>query len=184
MEKEHMSTQSNTRKWRQGIGLTALSILSGLLLALQFVLPPVAFASPERPAAPPFTPLDLAGVSVVRLVVEYTGTTTHLTARCTGLGTLVASWSPTTPTEQNNWVLTDGTLVNVNGQTCVSTTKGSLTDIKLYANTLYTNSMLNLALIAELQCHQLTGQQKATCSDMASETPLPAQDGALLLSFH
>src|SRR5712692_10021155 len=183
MEKEHMSTQSNTRKWRQGIGLTALSILSGLLLALQFVLPPVAFASPERPAAPPFTPLDLAGVSVVRLVVEYTGTTTHLTARCTGLGTLVASWSPTTPTEQNNWVLTDGTLVNVNGQTCVSTTKGSLTDIKLYANTLYTNSMLNLALIAELQCRQQTGQ-KATCSDTTPETLLSIPEGALLFSFH
>ncbi len=180
-----MSTQSNTRKLRQGIGLTALSILSGLLLALQFILSPVAFASPERRLAPPpFTPLDLAGVSVVRLVVEYTGTTTHLIARCTGLGTLVASWSPTTPTEQNNWVLTDSTLVNVNGQTCVSTTKGLLTDIKLYANTLYTNSMLNLAQIATLQCHQLTGQQKATCSDIASETPLPAQDGALLLSFH
>ena len=181
-----MSTQSNTRKLRQGIGLTALSILSGLLLALQFVLSPVAFASPERPAVPPLTPqgvLDLAGVSVVRLVVEYTGTTTHLIARCTGLGTLVASWSPTTPAEQNNWVLTDGTLVNVNGQTCVSTTKGSLTDIKLYANTLYTNSMLNLALIAELQCRQQTGQ-KATCSDTTPETLLSIPEGALLFSFH
>ncbi len=177
-----MSTQSNTRKWRQGIGLTALSILSGLLLALQFVLPPVAFASPERPAAPPFTPLDLAGVSVVRLVVEYTGTTTHLTARCTGLGTLVASWSPTTPTEQNNWVLTDGTLVNVNGQTCVSTTKGSLTNIKLYANTLYTNSMLNLALIGQLDCQQQTGQ-KTSCKDTTPET-LFFSNGALLFSFH
>jgi len=179
-----MSTQSNTRKLRQGIGLTALSILSGLLLALQFVLSPVAFASPERPAAPPFTPqgvLDLAGVSVVRLVAEYTGTTTQ---QCTGLGTLVASWSPSNATEQNNWVLTDSTLVNVNGQTCVSTTKGSLTRIKLYANNLYTNSMLNLAQIAVLQCHQLTGQQKATCSDTAPETLLPAQGGALLLSFH
>jgi len=178
-----MSTQSNTCKLRQGIGLTALSILSGLLLALQFVLSPVAFASPERRLAPPpFTPLDLAGVSVVRLVAEYTGTTTHLTARCTGLGTLVASWSPNTPTEQNNWVLTDSTLVNVNGQTCVSTTKGLLTDIKLYANTVYTNSMLNLALIAELQCRQQTGQ-KATCSDTAPET-LFFSNGALLFSFH
>ncbi len=181
-----MSTQSNTRKLRQGIGLAALSILSGLLLALQFVLSPIAFASPERPAAPPFTPqgvLDLAGVSVVRLVVEYTGTTTHLTTRCTGLGTLVASWSSNTPTEQNNWVLTDSTLVNVNGQTCVPATKGSLTAIKLYANTVYTNNTFNLAQIATLQCHQPAGQ-KATCSDTAPETLLPAQGGALLLSFH
>ncbi|HKF35759.1 MAG TPA: zinc ribbon domain-containing protein [Ktedonobacteraceae bacterium] len=182
-----MSTQSNTPKVRQGIGLTVLSILSGLLLALQFLLSPVAFASHQRLAAPSFAPqgvLDLAGVSVVRLVVEYTGTTTHLTTQCTGLGTLVASWSPTSPTEENNWVLTDSTLVNVNGQTCVATTKGLLTAIKLYANTLYTNSMLNLAQLAVLQCHQITGQQKATCSDRASETPLPAQGGALLLSFH
>jgi serine/threonine protein phosphatase PrpC len=181
-----MSTQSNTPKLRQGIGLTALSILSGLLLALQFVLSPVAFASPERRLAPPpFTPqgvLDLAGVSVVRLVVEYTGTTTHLTARCTGLGTLVASWSPNTPTEQNNWVLTDSTLVNVNGQTCVSTTKGLLTDIKLYANNVYTNSMLNLALIDQLDCQQQTGQ-KTSCKDTTPET-LFFSNGALLFSFH
>src|SRR5215469_18086208 len=113
MEREQMSTQSNTCKLRWSIGLTALSILSGLLLALQFVLPSLALALPQRLAPHPFTPqgvLDLAGVSVVRLVVEYTGTTTHLTTQCTGLGTLVASWSPTSPTEENNWVLTDSAL--------------------------------------------------------------------------
>ncbi len=174
-----MSTHSNTRELRRGIGLTALSILSGLLLALQFVLPSLALASP----APPFTPqgvLDLTGVSVVRLVVDYSGTTTQ---QCTGLGTLVASWPPTSPTEQNNWVLTDSTLVNGNGQTCVPTTKGLLSSIKLYANNAYTNTMLNLAQIATLQCHQPAGQ-KATCSDTAPETLLPAQGGALLFSFH
>src|SRR5215469_9215552 len=160
MEREQMSTQSNTCKLRWSIGLTALSILSGLLLALQFVLPSLALALPQRLAPHPFTPqgvLDLAGVSVVRLVVDYTGTTTQ---QCTGLGTLVASWSPNTPAEQqNNWVLTDGTLVNVSGQTCVSTTKRSLTSIKLFANNLYTNSMLNLALIGQLDCQQPTGQK-------------------------
>ena len=183
-----MSTQSNTRKLRWGIGLTALSLFSGFLLALQFVLPSVAFASPERRLAPPpFTPqgvLDLAGVSVVRLVVEYTGTTPHGSQLCTGLGTLVASWSPSNPMEQNNWVLTDSTLINVNGQTCVSTTKGLLTTIKLYPNNAYTNSMLNPAPIALLQCQPPTGQQKATCSDTAPETLKSVQNGALLLSFH
>src|SRR5260370_22653496 len=43
--------------------------------------------------------------------------------------------------------------------------------------------MLNLALIAELQCRQQTGQ-KATCSDTTPETLLSIPEGALLFSFH
>ncbi len=116
-----MSTHSDLPEVRQGIVRFAFSMLGGLLLALQLVLSPVAFAaSTERLITPPPTQqsiLDLAGVSVVRLVVEYSQTQTHTTVQCTGLGTLVGSWFPLTTTDKNNWVLTDGTLVNQGGQT-------------------------------------------------------------------
>ena len=178
---------SNIPELRRGIGLTTLSILSGLLLAFQFVLPSVAFASSSEPTAPAsLTPqgvLDLTGVSVVRLVVDYTATTTNMPTECTGLGTLVGSWPPASAAEMNNWVLTDGTLVNQKGQTCVSTVRGFLTSIKLFANNAYTNNKLEQAQIGQLQCHQETEQQ-ALCSDPMLERLYSSPDGAVLFSFH
>jgi serine/threonine protein phosphatase PrpC len=182
-----MSMHSKKPELRRGIGLTTLSILGGLLLAFQFVLPSVAFASsPEHTAPASLTPqgvLDLTGVSVVRLVVNYTATTTNVPAECTGLGTLVESWTPGSVVEGNNWVLTDGTLVNQKGQTCVGTVRGLLTSITLFANNAYTNNKLEQAQIGQLQCHQETGQQ-ALCSDSMPESLYSAPDGAVLLSFH
>jgi serine/threonine protein phosphatase PrpC len=198
-----MSTQSNTRKLRQGIGLAALSILSGLLLALQFVLSPVAFASPERPAAPSLTPqgvLDLAGVSVVRLVVFYD--VNGNVAQCTGLGTLVGSWSPTNLQDNNNWILTDSTLVNLSGETCVATTHGQLTGIQILANTAYTNTPLTTpgtpgattttplvpVLLGQLKC-QRQGTTNS-CSDTPAESSqavlesISQLDRSVLFSFH
>jgi Protein kinase domain len=56
-----------------------------------------------------------AGVSVVRLVASYTAGTGKagqqpVVVQCTGLGALVASWPGSN--DQNNWILTDGSLVN------------------------------------------------------------------------
>jgi serine/threonine protein phosphatase PrpC len=181
-----MSTHSSIPEGRVGIGLSAFSLLSGLLLALQLVLSPIAFASsssPERANRPALTEqgvLELAGVSVVRLVVTYT--TTHAQLNCTGLGTLVGSWSPASLSEQNTWVLTDGSLLNPNGQTCVSSTPGHLTSIQLYANTAYTDNLSPSVVIGQLTCRQ--GQsQRPVCSDSAPET-LAAAAGAVLFSFH
>ncbi len=162
---------------------------SRLLLALLFIVT-LASCTPRR-ALTQQGVLDLAGVSVVRLVVYYTVSTSPILGdsaykieeQCTGLGTLVGSWSPANPAEKNNWVLTDGALVNVNGQTCAPTTQGLLTTIKLYANTTYTSNKTDQALIGQLQCSLQTGQ-KATCSDTVPETLLPAQSGAFLFSFH
>src|SRR5690349_11779837 len=88
---------------RRSTALLVLSMLSGLLIALQLLLPSMAFATTHAArsgtarALPPQQQeaLDLAGVSVVRLLVSYKVTGTNLPVACTGLGTLIASESPT-----------------------------------------------------------------------------------------
>src|SRR6266516_3469061 len=140
-----MSTHSSIPEMRGGIGLSAFSLLIGLLLALQLVLSPIALATSSSPghisrqALTEQGVLDLAGVSVVRLVVTYT--TTQAPIACTGLGTMLASWSPTTLSERNTWVLTDGSLLNPTGQSCASSTRGQLMSIQVYANNAYTDSL-------------------------------------------
>ena len=125
-----------------------LSMLSGLLIALQLLLPAVAFASVNAGggetarALPPQQQeaLDLAGVSVVRLVVTYkvTGTNPENSlVACTGIGTLIASGSPTI--DNNSWVLTDSSLVHLSGTTCTGIA-GQLASITISPNTTYTNT--------------------------------------------
>ncbi len=182
-----MSTHSYIPGLRRRIGLSALSLLCGLLFALQLVLPSAAFATAsEHTTTLAFNAqgvLDLASVSVVRLVAEYTGTTNHTTLNCTGLGTVVGSWSPTSPSEKNTWILTDGTLINPNGQTCVPRMNGQLTKITMYANNAYTNTTFNLAQLGTpLQCQPVQG--KAVCRDTAIETLTQPLSGAVLFSFH
>ena len=95
-----MSTKSFIPEMRKGISPSVLVLLSGVLIALQLVLPAAAFASFTRAAAPK-PPEDqafaLAEVSVVRLVVSYISNTLPVgggkigpSAECTGLGVLVA----------------------------------------------------------------------------------------------
>ena len=181
-----MSTHRLIPVVRGGIGLSAFSALIGLLLALQLVLSPVAFASPSspgrvsRPALTEQGVLDLAGVSVVRLLVTYT--TTHAPIVCTGLGTLLGSWSPASPAEKNTWVLTDGTLISQNGQTCASSTRGQLASIQVYANNAYTHNLPPPVMIGQLTCRQVKSQPTA-CSDSAPER-LAAAAGGVLFSFH
>jgi hypothetical protein len=155
-----------------------------LLLALLFIVT-LASCTPRR-ALTQQGVLDLAGVSVVRLVVYYTVPTSPILGdpaykieqQCTGLGTLVGSWSPASPTEKNNWVLTDGTLVNTNGGTCLP---GQLAGIQILANNAYTNNSPGQALIGSLQCHR--PGQETTCSDTEPET-ISSSAGAVLFSFH
>src|SRR6266566_9660657 len=105
-----MSTKSFIPEMRKGASPSVLVLLGGILIALQLVLPAVAFASPTRVAAPT-PPADqafaLAEVSVVRLVVSYSSTAQPVSVpsvECTGLGVLVASWATTNPREENTWV--------------------------------------------------------------------------------
>jgi serine/threonine protein phosphatase PrpC len=142
---------------RKGTSPSVLVLLGGLLIALQLVLPAVAFASPARAAAPN-PPADqafaLAEVSVVRLIVSYSSTTLPVgggaavpAVECTGLGVLVASWPTTNPREENTWVLTDGDLVNKNGATCAGRTSAAqIAALQVYANNVYTSNPQGLLL--------------------------------------
>jgi len=164
---------------------SVLALLGGILIALQLVLPAVAFASPTRAAAPN-PPADqafaLAEVSVVRLVVSYTSTTQPVggqtlvpSVECTGLGVLVASWATTNPREENTWVLTDGDLVNKNVATCSGhTIAAQIAALQVYANNVYTSNPQGLPLSS-------SGFVPVTvrCSDTKT-----CSSGAVLFAFH
>src|SRR5260370_3436014 len=182
-----MNRHSSLPELRRGNGLTVRSILSRLLLALLFIVT-LASCTPRR-ALTQQGVLDLAGVSVVRLVVYYSvggavirqdgyDPTSNTEEQCTGLGTLVGSWSPAGPTEKNNWVLTDGTLVNTKGGICLP---GQLPGIQILSNNAYTTNSPGQAPICRLQCHR--PWPKTICSDTEPET-ISSSAGAVLFSFH
>ena len=102
-----MSRRSYHLEMRRGIGRFAFSILGGLLLASQLVLPSTTFAlstrtmtSADPPASQSFA---LSEVSVVRLVYSYSakpaakGTTAGNPVLCTSVGVLVKSFPASTP---------------------------------------------------------------------------------------
>src|SRR5438132_1395578 len=136
---------------RRGIIRFAFSILSGLLLASQLVLPSVAFArsaQTHRSDDPPLSQsLALSEVSVVRLVFDYTAktastktTTAGNPVLCTSLGVLVKSWPARTPSDLNSWVLTDGSITNTTPSPCAPA--GSSSSGK--SVTTYTLSTINV----------------------------------------
>jgi len=179
-----MSTKSFIPEMRKGISPPVLALLSGILIALQLVLPATAFASLTRAAAPN-PPADqafaLAEVSVVRLVVSYSSTTQPVggpfvpSVVCTGLGVLVASWATTDPREENTWVLTDGDLVNKNGATCAQLTfAAQIAALQVYANNVYTSNPQGL-LLSSSDFVPVT----VRCSD-----PKTCSSGAALFAFH
>jgi serine/threonine protein phosphatase PrpC len=193
-----MSTHKFSPKMEKGVGLFALSALGGILIALQLLLPSIAFAfsrSTHPAANDPPKSLARAGVSVVRLVVTYstTGTAGVLggggtvnqpvanARKCTGLGVLIRSWTAVRgETTDNNWVLTDGALLNLNPTTC---TPGASTaqpeSIEVFASKTFTGNIVKLAQLNTLSTSPLTNlpcsvppTQSSTCSN-----------GAVLFSF-
>src|SRR5947209_13910980 len=138
-----MSQYSFVAKLRKGMGLyVALPLLSGILIALQLVLPSVAFASSTQSSYSFGTSqaLDRASVSVVRLVVSYAPSVGNIPLpQCTGLGVLVKSWTANGDADLNNWVLTDGSLVDPGTLSC-SPNKPTqeLSTIQVFANNTYT----------------------------------------------
>ncbi len=186
--------------------LIILACLSGLLIALQVLLPSLAFASSHTSRlsharlADGFTfgtsqALDRASVSVVRLTVSYTMTLTVATRSAitvppppecsspnlTGLGVLVGSW-PSAPGSQDmvNWVLTDGSLINPEEIACAGTrTTLQLSGIQIYASSAYSNTSSGL-ILKTLQC------QPSSCSDGIVQCQVsPGCDkGVALLPFH
>ena len=196
-----MSTYSYISKMRRGAGLSALSVLGGVLIALQLVLPSLAFArSAQHLVFGQSQALDRASVSVVRLVVTYTGGqqtktqrfadvlpspvvspppttpgTTSSNTACTLLGVLVGSWLSGNPSEMNTWVLTDGSLVNPISPACTTANiplGAQLSSIQVFASATYTANPTSLATFP------------ITSSDLRCEVPTSCARGAALIPFH
>src|SRR5713101_4030007 len=124
-----MSTHTFIPAMRRHTSLSVLALLGGVLIALQFLLPSVAFAFSTNRGATlastlPDQALARAEVSVVRLVVFYGVTLGQVktSVQCTGLGTLVSSEPALNGTPGVvNWVLTAAELVTPNKVACGST---------------------------------------------------------------
>src|SRR6266487_4890815 len=150
-----MSTHSYKPEVRRGSGRFAFSILGGLLLALQFVLSPVAFAaSSTRGTADPPPAQALSEVAVVRLVLAYSAkasSTVTNTVLCSSLGVMVNSWSARSSTDLNSWVLTGSTLTPTSTPCGPANATGkpartyTLATIDVYANTSYTGNTVGNA---------------------------------------
>lgn len=138
--------------------LSALFVLGGLMIALQLVLPlPVAASSgTATPRATPIKnqPEDIvrAGVSLVRLLVNYTDTAAtegDTTYQCTGLGVIVSSGLSSQEQPHNTWILTDGDLLDNNAAACAQKRSGvKLDSVQVMFSTLYNNQQLSTTLEA------------------------------------
>lgn len=111
-----MSTQQFCARKSRNLRIHVLFYLIGGALALLLALPPYSRASAasasQRLVEPSPQNVARAGVSLVRLVATYASTNTENVVQCTGLGVLVASWPSQIGGDQNNWILTDGSLLN------------------------------------------------------------------------
>jgi len=174
-----------------------LSVISGVLIALQLLLSSVAYASSTASGYTFGTnqPLDQASVSVVRFVVTYAAPVAippapECTTTSSGLGVLVGSW-PTTAgsTDFTSWIMTDGTLVDPNGVSCgTGKPTEALSTIQIYVNDAYTNATGNLtsSLLKTLTCAGVV----AVCKDGTVSVPItcqvsaPCSGGVVLVPFH
>ena len=182
------STQSCTPAKCKGKRARLLAMLGGLLLMFSLLLPATALAAPRNAAALPLTQpqqiVDLAGVSVVRLSLEYLPAKGTPSIFCTTLGTIIASWPAQNANDKNNWVLTDGSLLLASKKnTCAP--DGTLKSIKIFASNGFTNNQPASALLDLLTC-----TAASVCSDTlngttgSAETILTPVNNAVLFSFH
>ncbi|WP_126596497.1 PP2C family serine/threonine-protein phosphatase [Dictyobacter aurantiacus] len=141
-----MSTHRLGSRRYKSFRLPVFLVLAWLIISLQVGISSTALAASDRATAPnPPQDVTRAGVSVVRLLLSYTGTdstgpeaNTHIL--CTGLGVLVRSQlKSNNPDQYENWVLTDGTLVNTESKaTCMpSTPAATLSQVSIYTSSLY-----------------------------------------------
>ena len=177
-----------------------LQFIKYLLFALSLF--PLAFAQPVSTSdahslvgsSSALTPKDAAGapadqafarasVSVVRLVVSYTSDPDAngkvKTVACTGLGVLVNSspknTGPAATDLPNDWVLTDGSLVNTH-PVCSSNAAVKMSQIQIFFNTAY-NSKSQVSVT--LDTHSTPPVPTVvTCSD-----PQNCSNGPALIPF-
>ncbi|GCE27094.1 hypothetical protein KDA_25780 [Dictyobacter alpinus] len=155
-------------------------VLFWLMIALQVGLSSTAFAAATpQPLAPlPAQDVTRAGVSVVRLILSYMSTDStqggaSSTSMCTGLGVLVRSQRITDHYE--NWVLTDGSLVNNEKKApCLSSGTGA----ELSGISIYTSSSYNTQQIIKFD------RKAAEISVHCPSGSNPCVDSAALLRFN
>ena len=185
-----MSTHSIPSRLYTPIIVIMVSLLGGLLLSLQLVLPAPTFAAAPRIASAGYVfgnsqPMDLASVAVVRLVVSTTPKAPAQPKPCaTGIGVIVSSdatssgGNATPQGPYHNTMLTDGSLLSCGGS------------IAVYANAAYTNNTATNANLAALTCNS-TLKTCETTSITSSTTTFPTTcqsasactKGVILLPF-
>jgi serine/threonine protein phosphatase PrpC len=170
------------------VGRFGFSLPAGLFMALLLALSPfscVSAASAQHLLDTPPTQQNVAraGVSAVRLVASYTTGTGKpgqqpVVVQCTGLGVLVASWPG--GNDQNNWILTDGSLVNgsitknTGSVTCGNVSgSGKLSALAIFLNAAYHANQ------APIQIGTTGLQSEVICQNTTS-----CSQGAALLSFN
>lgn len=169
-----MCSYRRTMPGRERLLAGVFSCFIGMIMT--FLLPSLAFAA--APSGYQFgksQPLDQASVSVVRLVVGYQ-TNVPKCASATGLGVLVGS------TQQgssfNNWVLTDGSLLEP-GSTC-GTQSEQLASIQIDASAAYNSSGL---ILANVLCTGLTCQDTTTITCQSPASPQSCTNVPAIISF-
>ncbi len=189
-----MSRHSSQAKMLRGIGHFAFSILGGIVLASQLVLPANGLATSTRTArstgVPASQPLALSEVSVVRLVYSYVvtptpkGKTAPNPVLCTSLGVLVQSLPAASTSGFNTWVLTDGSLLNTVPTPCASAASSSsgktATTYKLSSITVYVNNVYTGKGLTSVSLGTYTAAPNNGFHCFASSCP----NGAFFFSFH
>src|SRR5581483_5918146 len=170
-----MSTHRFISSSQRSMRLMTFFILNGLLIALQIVLSTysTAFASAPRLQDPPQN-VARVGVSVVRLITSYADAKGEPGGQCTGLGVVVRSWTAQNASDQkNNWVLTDGSLVNPGpNAVCInSSPEGKLASIQITFSSLYNPQPTSFTINApalDVRC------QQPGCSNGPALFPFPS----------
>jgi serine/threonine protein phosphatase PrpC len=148
------------------------SILSGFLVVLQLILltsqttHASSLMSMAAPTLGASQAVDFTDVSVVRLVATYEPPagqaikpTSPTLAQCTGIGVMISSWVSVNGSDQNNWLLTDGSLVNPDRPSCLSaplTSNLTLLRVDLYFNTVFNPALLPALQVTHISVHCLT----------------------------
>lgn len=169
-----MGTHRFIASSQRSMRVTTFFVLCGLFMALQIVLSPcsTAFASPRL--QDPVQNVARVGVSIVRLTTLYVDAKGLPVGQCTGLGVVIASWTAQNANDQkNNWVLTDGSLVNPGPNVaCIdSHPEGKLSSIQITFSHLYNQQPPSFTISAstfDVRC------QEQGCSNGPALFPFPS----------
>ena len=182
------TVRSTTTKRSSGVRLARFMLcgLLSILLSLSLLPTTKSFAAAAQPQHPALTQngvLEQAGVSVVRLLISY-NTIHNAQISCTALGTIVASWPAISPNDRNNWVLTDSSMVALNGGACSAASQ--LATIQVQANNAYTNGAPPPTVIGALTCTKGTCRDAKVVGTGPTEAIITSSSapGGTLFSFH